>query len=340
MTANRHDAALEVFSTCPPFRAAIRRPTCGRSIDVARWSEEHGCKGILVYSDNSQLDAWLLSQVIIQHTTALCPLVAVQPIYMHPYTVAKTMASIGASLRPPGLPEHGRRRLQERPDRARTTRRRTTSGTSGSSSTPRSSSSCSRAGAGDLRRRVLPGRQAEADAAARARSLPRHLRLGLVRRRAGRRADASARPRSSIRSRPARKSRARGRRSTAASASASSPAATKREAWDVARARFPEDRKGQLTRQLATKVSDSVWHKQLSEPAAQDGRGEPVLDGAVPELQDDVSVSRRQLRAGRRGDRALLHRRLPHGHPRHPASAEELAHTFAAFEAAHGSRCA
>src|SRR5438067_753961 len=36
------------------------------------------------------------------------------------------------------------------------------------------------------------------------------------------------------------------------------------EAWAVARARFPEDRKGQLTHQLAMKVSDSAWHKQLS----------------------------------------------------------------------------
>jgi alkanesulfonate monooxygenase len=36
------------------------------------------------------------------------------------------------------------------------------------------------------------------------------------------------------------------------------------EAWELARARFPEDRRGQLTRQLATKVSDSVWHGQLA----------------------------------------------------------------------------
>jgi alkanesulfonate monooxygenase len=36
-------------------------------------------------------------------------------------------------------------------------------------------------------------------------------------------------------------------------------------AWQVALDRFPEDRKGQITHQLAMKVSDSVWHKQLSE---------------------------------------------------------------------------
>jgi alkanesulfonate monooxygenase len=37
------------------------------------------------------------------------------------------------------------------------------------------------------------------------------------------------------------------------------------EAWTNARKRFPEDRKGQLTHQLAMKVSDSLWHKQLSQ---------------------------------------------------------------------------
>jgi alkanesulfonate monooxygenase len=37
------------------------------------------------------------------------------------------------------------------------------------------------------------------------------------------------------------------------------------EAWRIAHKRFPDDRKGQLTRQLATKVSDSVWHHRLAE---------------------------------------------------------------------------
>jgi alkanesulfonate monooxygenase len=37
------------------------------------------------------------------------------------------------------------------------------------------------------------------------------------------------------------------------------------DAWKIALHRFPYDRKGQLTRQLAAKVSDSAWHKRLSE---------------------------------------------------------------------------
>jgi len=36
-------------------------------------------------------------------------------------------------------------------------------------------------------------------------------------------------------------------------------------AWSIARSRFPEDRRGQITHELAMKVSDSVWHKQLSD---------------------------------------------------------------------------
>jgi alkanesulfonate monooxygenase len=36
------------------------------------------------------------------------------------------------------------------------------------------------------------------------------------------------------------------------------------EAWEIANRRFPEDRKGELTHQLAMKTSDSLWHKQLS----------------------------------------------------------------------------
>ena len=41
------------------------------------------------------------------------------------------------------------------------------------------------------------------------------------------------------------------------------------EAWRVAEERFPDDRKGQITHQLAMKVSDSAWHQRLSEIGKQ-----------------------------------------------------------------------
>jgi alkanesulfonate monooxygenase len=89
---NNH--GLEIFSTCPQSSGADRKGYLQRVADVAAWSEDAGCKGILVYTDNSLVDPWLLAQVIIENTQALCPLVAVQPIYMHPYSVAKMVASL------------------------------------------------------------------------------------------------------------------------------------------------------------------------------------------------------------------------------------------------------
>jgi alkanesulfonate monooxygenase len=46
-----------------------------------------------VYSDNRLPDPWVLSDFIMRQTTSLMPLVAVQPIYMHPYTAAKIITT-------------------------------------------------------------------------------------------------------------------------------------------------------------------------------------------------------------------------------------------------------
>src|SRR5437763_11182839 len=88
-------AEIRVFSTSPQSSAADGDSYCQNVIDVARWSEEAGCEGILVYTDNSLVDPWLVSQIIIQHTTRLCPLIAIQPVFMHPYSVAKMVSSLG-----------------------------------------------------------------------------------------------------------------------------------------------------------------------------------------------------------------------------------------------------
>ena len=88
------DSSIEVFSTCPPSSGVPQDVYLERVIEIARWSEEAGCKGILVYSDNTPWIRGTLSHVILQHTKTLCPLVAVQPIYMHPYWVAKQLTSL------------------------------------------------------------------------------------------------------------------------------------------------------------------------------------------------------------------------------------------------------
>jgi alkanesulfonate monooxygenase len=92
---------ITLFSTCPQskeFASADYLPQVRR---VARWSEAAGCTGMLIYTDNSIVDPWLLAQLVLQETRQLCPLVAVQPVYMLPYTAAKMVASLGSL--------HGRR---------------------------------------------------------------------------------------------------------------------------------------------------------------------------------------------------------------------------------------
>jgi alkanesulfonate monooxygenase len=85
---------IDVFATSPQSLGADRNMYRQNVIDIARWSEEVGCTGTLVYTDNGIVDPWLVSEIILAHTRQLCPLVAVQPIYMHPYAVAKKVASL------------------------------------------------------------------------------------------------------------------------------------------------------------------------------------------------------------------------------------------------------
>ena len=87
------DHGLKIFSTCP-LSAQAQPERCIRELqEFARASEDAGHEGILVFTDNSQLDPWLVSQIIVESTERLCPLVAIQPAYMHPYSVAKMITS-------------------------------------------------------------------------------------------------------------------------------------------------------------------------------------------------------------------------------------------------------
>lgn len=85
---------IDLFTTCPTYDGSDSAAYTRRICEVAHWSDDAGCKGILVYTDNSVVDPWLISQMIIHNTKALSPLVAVQPVFMHPYTVAKTVSSL------------------------------------------------------------------------------------------------------------------------------------------------------------------------------------------------------------------------------------------------------
>ena len=87
-----HD--VHIFTTCPQSKDVGQRDYVRRIIDISQWSEEFNCDGMLIYTDNGLVDPWLIAQIVVENTKRLMPLVAVQPIYMHPYSVAKLAASI------------------------------------------------------------------------------------------------------------------------------------------------------------------------------------------------------------------------------------------------------
>src|SRR6266436_3365284 len=89
------DSGLQVFATCPPSYTAAPEQYLRDVVTVARWSDAAQCEGMLIYTDNGLVDPWSVAQAVIAHTERLAPLVAVQPIYMHPYAIAKLVATLG-----------------------------------------------------------------------------------------------------------------------------------------------------------------------------------------------------------------------------------------------------
>lgn len=88
-------SGIEVFSTSPQSRGADAETYLEHALQVAQWSDRAGCQGMLIYTDNGLVDPWLLTQLVLQATDELCPLVAIQPAYMHPYTAAKMVSTLG-----------------------------------------------------------------------------------------------------------------------------------------------------------------------------------------------------------------------------------------------------
>jgi len=257
---------LKVFSTAPQSSAVDRESYIQNVIDVARWSEEAGCEGILVYTDNSLVDPWLVSQIIIQHTTRLCPLVAIQPVYMHPYSVAKMVSSLGhfywrriylnmvaggfkndlAALHDTTPHDKRYARLVEYTIIIK-----------------------------ELLRRSAPvscqGEFYVVDKLRMTPSLPPELFPGIL---VSGSSEAGLAAAQALGATAVKYPQPPDRETDCSRETLDSGIRVgvisrpqEDEAWTVAHSRFPVDRKGQLTHQLAMKTSDSAWHKQLSQVA-------------------------------------------------------------------------
>jgi alkanesulfonate monooxygenase len=80
------------------FPAIPRNPDAAQYIDelmrVARFSERNGLEGPLLFAGNDTLvEPWSMAQHVLAHTAKISPLIAVNPLYMHPFTVAKFVSS-------------------------------------------------------------------------------------------------------------------------------------------------------------------------------------------------------------------------------------------------------
>jgi len=259
------DHGLKIFSSCP-LSAQEQAGTCIRQIqEIARASEDAGHEGILVFTDNSQLDPWLVSQVIIECTERLCPLVAIQPAYMHPYSVAKMITSLahlyGRRLYLNMVAGGFKNDLLALNDLTPHDERyeRLLEYTTVIQSLLRTADPVSFEGrhykvthlklTPSLRPELMPGVLVSGSSEA-GMNAARQLKATAV---------EYPRPPAEYASAPPARLTSRGIRIGIIARSEDA------HAWSVARARYPEDRKGQLTHQLAMKVSDSSWHRQLSE---------------------------------------------------------------------------
>lgn len=300
----RVEGSLQLFSTCP---SSLMAPDdyVDRVGEVARWSEAAGCTGILVYTDNSLVDPWLVSQVIAQRTRSLCPLVAVQPVYMHPYSVAKMVATI-AFL-------HHRRVFLNM----------VAGGFKNdllalNDSTPHDNRYERLIEYTRIIQNLLEGHSPftfegkfyRVTSLTLNPSLPPDLYPGFLMSGSSAAGLAAAKETGAIAveyPRPPRAARPGSQPPTGACGVRIGIITRPREgeAWKIARARFPEDRKGQLTRQLAAKVSDSSWHQRLSD-VGKASRGAigtywmhpfenyqtncPYLVGSYQDVADDLAL--------------------------------------------------
>jgi alkanesulfonate monooxygenase len=61
---------------------------------VAHFAERNGFEGILLFEGNDVfVEPWSMAQHIMAHTERSSPLIAVNPVYMHPFTAAKFVSS-------------------------------------------------------------------------------------------------------------------------------------------------------------------------------------------------------------------------------------------------------
>lgn len=259
---------LQVFSTSPQSKDVPAQDYRNEVIKVARWSEDFGFTGILVYTDNALVDNWSVAQIILENTRHLAPLIAVQPIYMHPYMLAKRIATFahiyGRKVYLNMLAGGFSNDLTQLGDNTPHDERyaRTVEYTQVIQGLLSSGEQAYN----------FEGRFYQLKNVRMSPTVPAELMPGILISGSSEAAiQASRTIHANLIRYPFPADQEVERKEAIAPGFRVGIIAREsaEEAWKVAHERFPEDRRGQIAHQLAAKVSDSVWHKELTEQARQ-----------------------------------------------------------------------
>lgn len=334
MTSIPDDLAAEYLTTVPASSDLPASRFRDGVADVGRWSERHGFSGSLIYSDNRLVDPWMVAQLLTEDTERLIPLVAVQPAYMHPYTVATLVSSLAwlhgrrtylnmvaggfrNDLKALNDPTPHDRRYDRLVEYTRIVM--------------------------DLLEGTVPatfqGEFYRVTDLKLSPPLPPELLPDVF---VSGSSEAGLRAGDALGARPVAYPKPPGRQEPAPASPERMPGLRvgiiarpdRRDAWQVAHQRFPANRKGQLMHRMARKVSDSVWHQELSEIADERAAAEdpywlvpfenyatmcPYLVGSYDDVADELG---RYLELGYRTFLLDI-----------PREEDDLAHASAAFRA-------
>jgi len=87
------DRTVEVFTVFPRAKETV---TYIDNLKLfTKLTEKYGFTGILLFVGNdTAIDPWLSTFTILSNSQTIKPLIAVNPVYMHPFTVARMISSI------------------------------------------------------------------------------------------------------------------------------------------------------------------------------------------------------------------------------------------------------
>jgi alkanesulfonate monooxygenase len=85
---------IAIYSICRSYLRAGQDSRLSKLLQTARWAQDAGYRGSLVYSDCGTMDVWMAAQAAIASTETFVPLIAVQPLDMTPFAVARAVSSL------------------------------------------------------------------------------------------------------------------------------------------------------------------------------------------------------------------------------------------------------